>query len=72
MKVVSFFQLLDGFVNVLFSTLVSHFFGGVVDMAPSSVPISLDRLRVITHYDSKIFSDATQKVSSYFFKSTIY
>lgn len=63
MKVVSASEFLDSFVNDFSSTWLSHGLGGVVDVATSSVPVSLNWLGVEAADDTEVLGNSAKEVS---------
>lgn len=60
---VSLCHLLNSFFDVLDTTFFSHELGGVVGVATSSVPVSLQWLRVERDLDAPFFADAEEQES---------
>lgn len=60
---VSLCHLLDSFFDMLDTTFFSHELGGVVGVATSSVPVSLQWLRVERDFDAPFFADAEEQES---------
>lgn len=62
---VSLAHLLNSLVDVFDTTFLSHQFGGVVGVATSSVPVTLERLGVEGDLDTPLFADAEEKEASH-------
>ena len=62
-KVVSASEFLDSFVDDFSSTWLSHGLGGVVDVATSAVPVTLDGLGVEAADDTEVLGNSAEEVS---------
>lgn len=65
MLLVSGSKLLDGILDVLHSTGLTHALGGNVSVAASTVPVSLEGLGVERNLDTKLLSDSVEEVSGH-------
>jgi hypothetical protein len=64
-KVVSASEFLDSFVDDFSSTWLSHGLSGVVDVATSAVPVTLNRLRVEAADDTEVLGNSAKEVSGH-------
>ena len=58
-------ELLNGLLDDLESTLLTHCLGGVVGVASGAVPVTLERLRVEGDLDAPLFGYTDKEVSGH-------
>ena len=56
-------ELLNGLLDDLESTLLTHCLGGVVGVAPGAVPVALEGLGVERDLDAPLLGDADEEVA---------
>lgn len=58
-------ELLDGGLDVLHSSGLAHSLGGVVGVAPGTVPVALERLGVEGDDDAPLLGDAGEEITGH-------